>query len=180
MIPKAALTLAVVLALLVVAPAHGEAQDTDQESAPLSLRLPVMGESTFSMTSTSTAQYRGDNFNHNLYDDDFIGLGQRFDLALQGDELGVSLRLDGFVPLRVSVCPPGPMEALCYLEPDARPERFTISWAHDDWTIELGDSYVVLGRGIALSFRKVDLLGVDDALRGAHVTLDAHRLIGHP
>ncbi|GAB4216236.1 MAG: hypothetical protein OHK0013_42500 [Sandaracinaceae bacterium] len=30
----------------------------------------------------------------------------------------------------------------------------------------------MIGRGIALSFRKVDLLGVDNALRGAHVRFD--------
>jgi len=37
------------------------------------------------------------------------------------------------------------------------------------WTVEAGDTQLVIGRGVALSFRKVDLLGVDNALRGGHV-----------
>jgi hypothetical protein len=161
----------------------------------LSFDLPVFGRSTFSMTSTTTARYRGNNYDTNLFDDDFGSLQQRFDLALQGDELRLEVRLDTFLPFGFerSVTLPGagmaaPLgswfgnqaenaclegrEASCYLSWDVRPERIVLRWDHESWSVELGDTQLVLGRGVALSFRKVDLLGVDNALRGAHVRFD--------
>jgi hypothetical protein len=175
----------------------------------LSFDLPVFGHTTFSMTSTSTARYRGNNYDTNHYDDDFWSVAQRFDIALQGDELRFELRLDAFVPFASaetvrytspsgamhtlqrpgffgsqtaaafdappgnvgSVCSPAD-NSLCYLAWDLRPERLVLRWEHESWLIELGDAQLVFGRGVALSFRKVDLLGIDNALRGAHARFD--------
>ena len=160
-----------------------------------SFDLPVFGRTTFSMTSTTTARYRGNNYDSNLFDDDFASLQQRFDLALQGDELRFELRLDTFLPFGFersvtqpgmtaptslaswfgnqaeNGCVPGREES-CYLSWDVRPERIVLRWDHESWSVELGDTQLVIGRGVALSFRKVDLLGVDNALRGAHVRFD--------
>ena len=164
--PRNALARAAVAAALVLAsalPPRAVAQD-------LSLDLPVFGHTTFSMTSTTTARYRGDNYDFNTHDDRFGSLAQRFDLALQGDELRLEVRIDAFVPTTylADPCAPG-TESLCYLAWDLRPERMTLRWEHENWLVEAGDSQLVLGRSIALAFRKVDLLGVDTALRGAHV-----------
>ncbi len=161
----------------------------------LSFDLPVFGRTTFSMTSTTTARYRGSNYDANLFDDDFASLQQRFDLALQGDELRFEVRLDTFLPFGFersvtqagmtaptslaswfgnqaeNGCVPAREES-CYLSWDVRPERFVLRWDHESWSVELGDTQLVIGRGVALSFRKVDLLGVDNALRGAHVRFD--------
>jgi hypothetical protein len=176
------------------------------EPLDLSFDLPLFGHTTFSMTSTTTARFRGQNDNGNPYDDDFFSLQQRFDLVLQGDELRLEVRVDGWLPFAVSdatifpyptsppvrrpawfgaqnegaidspygtgsVCPPG-SEAICYLGWDVRPERMVLRWEHESWSIEIGDAQLVFGRGIALSFRKVDLLAVDNALRGGHVRFD--------
>lgn len=136
-----------------------------------SFELPLVGRTTFSLTSTTIARYRGDNYNSNLYDDDFGSLYERLELALQSDELRVETRIDGFVPQQPfefpGRCPEG-RESLCYITWDLRPERLTLRWEPGDWILEAGDSQIVFGRGIALSFRKVDLLGVDTALRGGH------------
>lgn len=159
-----------------------------------SFELPVFGETTFSMTSSTTARYRGQNYDLNLFDDDFFAAEQRFDLALQGDELRLEVRVDAFVPFGLgrTVSPPvgAPIELSawaasqaeygciesrvesCYLTWDARPERIALRYHHDDWTLDLGDAQLVLGRGVALSFRKVDVVGIDTALRGAHVGFD--------
>jgi hypothetical protein len=167
----------------------------------LSFDLPVFGHTTFSMTSTTTGRYRGNNYDGNPYNDDFFSLRQRFDLALQGDELRLEMRLDGFLPFGVSeggdafgtpyqrpgwfgselagaiggpsgsACPAG-HESQCALAWDVRPERLTLRWEHESWLVEGGDAQIVFGRGVALSFRKVDLLGVDNALRGGHVRYD--------
>jgi hypothetical protein len=185
--PLTALLACLSLATLATsAPAHAD---------DLSFDLPVFGRTTFSMTSTTTARYRGNNYDTNLFDDDFGSLQQRFDLALQGDELRLEVRLDTFLPFGFerSITLPGagmstPLsswfgsqaengciagrEASCYLSWDVRPERIVLRWDHESWSVELGDTQLVLGRGVALSFRKVDLLGVDNALRGAHVRFD--------
>jgi hypothetical protein len=187
------------------APADAPPEETPpDEPLDLSFDLPVFGRTTFSMTSTSTLRFRGQNDNGNVFDDDFFSLSQRFDLALQGDELRLEVRIDAWLPFAVSAasavvgvtptvrpawfgsqavggidspyamgsaCPPG-RDSLCYLAWDVRPERLALRWQHESWTIELGDAQLVLGRGIALSFRKVDLLAVDNALRGGHVVYD--------
>lgn len=161
------------------------------EADDLSLELPVFGHTTFSMTSTTTARYRGQNYDNNPFDDDFASIQQRFDLALQGDELRLELRLDTFVPFAfdetvtyrgmptprpawfgsASGCPEA-AGSFCYIAWDLRPERIVLRWDHESWSVELGDTQLVIGRGAALSFRKVDLLGVDTALRGAHARYD--------
>jgi hypothetical protein len=157
----------------------------------LSLELPVFGQSTFSMTSTTTARYRGQNYDNNPFDDDFASIQQRFDLALQGGELRLEVRLDTFIPFafdetvtyRGMMVPrsawfgsagscPEAASSFCYLAWDLRPERIVLRWDHESWSVELGDAQLVIGRGAALSFRKVDLLGVDTSLRGAHVRYD--------
>jgi hypothetical protein len=183
---RAALSTGLVAALVAAAPSAARADD-------LSFELPVFGESTFSMTSTTTFRYRGNNYDTNLFDDDFGSLQQRFDLALQGQELRLEVRLDLFLPFgfersaalpggmattlspwfatALNGCAPG-FDESCYLGWDLRPERIVLRWDHESWSVELGDAQLVIGRGIALSFRKVDLLGVDNALRGAHVRFD--------
>ena len=132
--------------------------------------LPVLGETTFSLTSTSVVQFRGNNYDvsGNRYDNDFLALTERLELAAQGEEVRASVRLDGFVPLFTEDCPKAEV-ARCFLEADLRPERMTVLWEAESFTLELGDSYGVIGRGAALNLRKVDILGVDTALRGAHV-----------
>ncbi|UJR83751.1 Hypothetical protein I5071_58220 [Sandaracinus amylolyticus] len=163
---QGALALALA-AFALVSPAPAHADD-------LSFELPFIGTTTFSMTSTTTLRYRGNNYDFNRYDDDFGSLYQRFDLALQSDELRLEVRLDAFLPTTIfeqTRCPPGD-EVLCYVTWDVRPERIALRWEHDEWLVEAGDSQLVLGRGIALAFRKVDLLAVDNALRGGHVRYD--------
>lgn len=138
----------------------------------LSFELPVVGRTTFSMTSTTELRFRGDNYDSNAFDDDFVSLYERLDLALQSDHLRVEGRIDAFVPHTVFLDSPCTIEGdqRCYLSWDLRPERLTLRWQPThEWTLEAGDSQIVFGRGLALSFRKVDMLGVDNALRGGHV-----------
>ncbi len=155
-----ALAVCLTLSLTQVAASTAAAQ------AP-SFELPLFGETTFSLTNTTDLRYRGNDYElGDPYDEDFGSLFQRFDLALQGDELRVESRIDAFVPTTVF------QERMCgeaCLDWDLRPERLTLRWEPRDWTIEAGDTQIVFGRGMALSFRKVDLLGVDTALRGGHV-----------
>lgn len=168
-VAAASFVLALAAATSIAAPSIATAQDDD------SFELPLFGRTSFSATNTTIFRYRGENYDNNEFDDDFASLYERLNFALQGDELRLETRLDMFVPHTVfqeSRCidaPLGEENPLCYLAWDLRPERFTLRWEPGDWTIEAGDSQIVMGRGVAMSFRKVDLLGVDNALRGGHV-----------
>jgi len=145
------------------------------QPSTLSLDLPGVGETTFQLTSTTLLRYRGENYDQNPYDDDFFSLYQRLDMSLQANRVRAEARVDAFVPFVDYAfddeCPSGiEDDNRCYLDWDLRPERLTLRWEPSHrWKIEAGDAQLVLGRGVALSFRKVDLLGVDNALRGGHV-----------
>jgi len=139
----------------------------DEDAPP---DIPVFGETTFTVTSTTRAQYRFENFDANDLNDDFFSAWERLEGAMQGEELRIGARLDFFLPLAESDCPEI-SEGSC-IEGDIRLERFSIHWDRGPWTIDAIDSYAVLGRGIALSFRRLDILGTDTALRGGQVAYD--------
>lgn len=132
--------------------------------------LPVFGETTFTLTSTTRAQYRFENFDANDLNDNFFSAWERLEGAMQGEELRVGARLDFFLPLAHDDCPEG-VEGSC-IEGDIRLERFSLNWERGPWKIGAIDSYAVLGRGIALSFRRLDILGTDTALRGGQLAYD--------
>ncbi|MGE0784256.1 MAG: hypothetical protein AB7S26_01110 [Sandaracinaceae bacterium] len=161
--------LAALLAVGSLTPSRVRAQED------LSFDLPLFGRTTFTLTNTSILRFRGSNYDPNLFDDDFGSLYERLDVALQGEQVRLETRLDTFIPHTVFLdnrCagePLGDQDPRCYIRPDFRPERLVLRWEPDDWTLEAGDSQIVIGRGLAMSFRKVDLLGVDNALRGGHV-----------
>jgi hypothetical protein len=156
----------------------GLSSPASSRASDLGFEVPSLGPTTFQMTSTSILRFRGDNYDPNLnaFDDDFFSFYQRFDASLQTSTLRAELRLDTFVPfvdyaLGTGDCPSDiEDDPRCYLDWDVRPERFVLRWQPTyQWTVEGGDTQQVFGRGVALSFRKVDLLGVDNAWRGAHV-----------
>ena len=147
--------------------------------------LPLFGETSFSLTSTTLAQYRLDNFDSNEFNDNFFSLTERVDMELQGEELSAGLRLDGFLPVFPgrdgagpsigNQCPVGE-EWRCTIEWDLRPERVLVRFQRDGWDLIVGDSYAVFGRGMALSLRKVDSVGVDTTVRGLQIRFEEGRL----
>ena len=50
-------------------------------------------------------------------------------------------------------------------------ERASVGWSGRSFEVLAGDSYLSIGRGLALSLRKVDELGVDTTLRGAKILI---------
>lgn len=57
-------------------------------------------------------------------------------------------------------------------------EKISIDWTHRDLVVTVGDSYISFGRGLALSLRKVDELGIDTTLQGAKVLVHGDRFGG--
>ena len=119
---------------------------------------------------TLVLDYRGDNGNANEADDNYA-LGYT-KLYLTGESEGTSARaqVDGvyfftdFPDAEVGVKP----EDSAYKN-EARLERLSIAHEIGDFKLTLGDFHKQVGRGIALSLRRVDELGVDKALRGGQV-----------
>lgn len=151
-----------------------ESLDAEAESGPGTFRLPLFGVTAFGLTSSTTVAWRGDNQNRNEHDDNFFYARERLELSLTGETLRLSVRADGFVPYGMKECEPG-QESLCAIEWDARPERVLLAWNPGEFSLEAGDTYAVLGRGLALSFRKADGLGIDNTVRGGSAAWDSHR-----
>lgn len=57
-------------------------------------------------------------------------------------------------------------------------EKVSLTYAGRALELTLGDTYVAFGRGLALSLRKLDELGIDTTVRGAKLVARADRLEG--
>jgi hypothetical protein len=92
-------------------------------------------------------------------------LRNRLGLRLRWQKLAAGLRLDAaYFPT-----PPLLGDGSTLYGNDIRPEEFFISYKFGKLKLTLGDDYVSLGRGMALSIRKVDDLGFAMSLRGLHL-----------
>jgi hypothetical protein len=118
------------------------------------------------VTSTTTIEYQTDNDNGQPCDDDLGGAVERFNVLGFYGAWNVGLRLDGSAYFSA----PDECTEQRY-ENQVIPEKVWVGWSQRDVEVVVGDSYVSFGRGLALSLRKVDELGVDTTLRGAKVIL---------
>ncbi len=151
-VARPSVTALALLSLLSTAPAIAD------EPAPL-LPVPV------DITATTTAGVHTDA-------DAYGELFGRLNASTRMDAWQLALRLD----TATFVSPPSPAIA----------DRYTLEKASLGWSwrslpssapasIEatVGDAYVSFGRGLALSLRKVDELGIDTTLRGANLSVHA-------
>ncbi|MBN1946034.1 MAG: hypothetical protein JW797_10180 [Bradymonadales bacterium] len=119
------------------------------------------GATNLAVTDTATGEYRGDNANGVEEDDEYGVLINRFNLQGNAGEISTGLRVD----TTYFFSTPGD----AYQDDIARLERLTAIFRPSDWTILAGDYFLQLGRGIALSLRKVDEMGLDVAIRGGQL-----------
>src|SRR5690606_33409090 len=121
------------------------------------------------VTNTTLLEYRGNNENGVETDDDYgVGLNKLYLDGNVGDTSG-HLQIDGVyftTTPDASILAPGQPSG--YVS-ELRLERFRLQHEFEEVTVLGGDTHLQLGRGIALSLRKVDELGLDQALRGGNV-----------
>lgn len=138
----------------------------------IALALPALAHAgPVQITNTLTTQYRLYRFVEGERDGEEAGYGlilDRLNLVAGADGLSTFARVDAmyfFEP------PTGEFED------DARVERLNVAYSIDDVRLEVGDFYRQLGRGLLLSLRKEDEIGVDVALRGGQLGYvgDTHR-----
>lgn len=110
------------------------------------------------MVDTLIGEARFDNGNGRTGDDDFGDFINRLNASANTQDVSLSLRLDTvlFVDTPTSA-----------YKNDTRIERVNVELRLGDTTLIGGDIYLQLGRGIILSLRKVDEVGLDLAMRGA-------------
>jgi hypothetical protein len=117
---------------------------------------------SISVTSTTDANWHGDNENNNTSkDDNYYELLERLNISGNHGPWFFGQRVDAAYffspPLDSEVQYAGQKEVV---------ERVWLGFRDRGLDVTLGDSYAMFGRGLALSLRKVDEFGVDTTLRG--------------
>jgi hypothetical protein len=115
-------------------------------------------------TETLTVEYHIDNQNDQDDDDDYGIIVNRLNLSGTDGNITAALRIDSTwfaFPDR------DPVEE--FVDDVARLERFSAQYRLGDWTLDAGDFYAQLGRGITFAIRKLPEVGLDVAIRGGHL-----------
>lgn len=123
-------------------------------------------------TNTLTAQYRLRTFDDGPNGEEEIGYGlllDRLNVVGSADNITATARIDAMMFLN------RPNDDF---RDDVRAERLNMNFRIGDGELQFGDFYRQLGRGILLSLRKQDEVGVDVAVRGAQAgyTGETHRV----
>lgn len=135
-----------------------------------SVRIPAAGKFQPWLRYTLFTEYYRENYNTFQSDDGFVGLVNRLNLGgdarLDKVSLGGQIRVDTqniFFPSGRNCT-----ETECLnLQDDYRLERTTFRLDTRRFGFILGDYNVSLSRGLALSVRKIDEIGVDTTIKGA-------------
>jgi len=94
--------------------------------------------------------------------EDVVDFRNRLNARLRWGKTTFGLRLDA----ALFVAPPSSQYAS-----DLRPEELFVAYEDGPWKLVAGDEYLTVGRGMALSLRKLDEIGFTTSLRGAHLLL---------
>lgn len=113
------------------------------------------------LTSTTNAGWHSDGEGHGE-------LFERLNVATATGAWHLAVRLD----TATFFSTPPPIESRYTLE------KISAGWTGRELEVTAGDSYISFGRGLSLSLRKVDELGVDTTLRGLKVSGRAGDLSG--
>jgi hypothetical protein len=161
-------------------------------AALLLVARPALAEQplSWSLTETAVLEWHGETDSvvssadaaHDR--DNYLGLKNRANLGLRRGPLDLTFRFDQSSFWRTCEAMPadptvtdllgcrGPGQGV--LDDDYRIERATARLQLGEHRLTFGDFPVQVGRGIALSLRKVSEFGIDDSLRGARAQLRLH------
>ncbi|MCA9537752.1 MAG: hypothetical protein KC620_02620 [Myxococcales bacterium] len=120
------------------------------------------------LTDSLTIERRVDNQNGDDGDDNYGVAINRLNLVGSDGGLSANARVDTIY----FVNPPATQASEGEYADDARLERLSVRYRLGDWQIQVGDFYRQLGRGIVLSLRKVDEVGLDLTVQGGEVAWD--------
>ena len=172
--------------------AASEEPEPEKKSFKLhSAQLPAMGGAQPWVSNTLWLDYFSENYNGRDNDDGFYAvvnyLNLGVDTRLRGKGfqlLSVSARLDSqTLPQGTDrLCDTNsdgeitPTDGECFYGNDFRLERFSLRLEHKHFKFYLGDFNVNFGRGLALSVRKKNDIGVDSTIKGVRLDLRAKNI----
>lgn len=149
---------------------------------PARAQLFTVGDFQFTLTETLYADWHKDfEFRHTTKDDvkrtgryDYFAIKNRLNIGVQSSWLSGGIRLDTAVFV-------GPLEDgiphddfISRFDDDyVNPEKVFLRIRQKRFSIEAGDVYGCLGKGIALCIKKVDQLASDVTLRGGKATYNS-------
>ncbi len=136
------------------------------------------------VTETSiAAQHFDKRYTENFYDSGWGDSINRLDAALRWGKWTAGLRLDSSVFWRRPVDNPNfaslspSDQSIVQSDNETRyensiyPAKLWVTYSAPGLEVTAGDAYVQFGRGLTLSMRKIDELGIDTTVRGAKVQL---------
>lgn len=126
-----------------------------------------VGEARIDFTTTTIAAYHLDNDDGPECDDNFFEAQERLNMNAFRRSYQVGFRFDASIYASTPEMPAGACNLERRYENRYTPEKIWVGWNGRNIEATVGDSYVQFGRGLTLSLRKVDELGVDTTLRGA-------------
>ncbi len=144
------------------------------------------------VTSATIAAWHANNQNPTSCDDDFGELLERFNVLGSWEQWQAGLRIDAAfyhprpeLTLAGTPCRPADLQGR-YLDVQTLPtrpggplpERLWLGYTGRNFEVTLGDSYVSFGRGLTLSLRKTDELGLDNTQRGLRARWSGERVSG--
>lgn len=150
-----------------------------------SAQLPSMGKAQPWVSNTLWGDYFSNNYNGAENDDEFYAIVNYLNLGVDTrlNKLGfqllsVSTRFDAqYVPQGTArLCDTNSdgeitesEQRSCKFGDDYRIERFTMRLEHKKFKLYIGDFNVNFGRGLALSVRKMNDIGIDSTVKGARL-----------
>lgn len=138
-------------------------------SLPLDAKKTRMLQIDIALSSVFEYHTRNLQFQRPAHAYQYMDLRNKLDLNVQMDQYRLGGRLDTYNFFADSVpCP----ESFPDCKSRYLPEKIYLSVRKANFDFTAGDFYLTLGRGIALSIRKVDEFGIDNTLRGARLSFD--------
>ncbi|GMV41921.1 MAG: hypothetical protein AMXMBFR64_36370 [Myxococcales bacterium] len=141
------------------------------QAAAFDVELPVIGTMGFDVTESLLIRWLDDNFDRNDRDDQVLGILSKTNLIVTAGPATAGVRLDVALFFNEAECGAGTESALCFFKDYIRPEKTWGTWDFGDASLTAGDVYASFGRGLVLSVRKIDELGIDTTIRGGRAAL---------
>lgn len=129
------------------------------------VEIPYIGDVGFDVTESFIARYLDTNFDFNEEDDGVLTLLNKLNVTVSRSPISAGVRVDTAVFLFDPDCKSTAAQP-CFFEDYVNVEKFFLRWNFDYGALLAGDFYTSFGRGLVLSVRKVDELGLDTTVRG--------------
>ncbi|NUN12383.1 MAG: hypothetical protein HUU55_01965 [Myxococcales bacterium] len=138
---------------------------TERFAYAFDVHIPYVGDVGFDVTESFITRYLDTNFDFNEEDDGVLTLLNKLNVTVSRNPISAGVRVDTAVFLFDADCK-STAEQPCFFEDYVNIEKFFLRWNFDFGVVVGGDFYTSFGRGLVLSVRKVDELGLDTTVRG--------------